>query len=372
MFSKKSGDPDYIYYNGNIIPDLENTQHQYGQIIFNDSLIDNLIDNADKYAFAIDRVQFDASLLPVWIPLLDTVINDGRTTVYTINIHMESSSLTASYATPIIYNNDDYIIYHASSPNDYFNNPYYWINSMQRFVDLLNTTITACFNDVKAQIISIGGTFTSACPFVLFDSTTELFTVYFDATSLPDGTGEQLTMTFNNHLQLLLRHFNYKQVNPQDATNSIGYQFTPFNNYGKNTYTYNAINYVYVTQENKSIEYFSPVSSIVFSSDQLPIVGDIITSNAKTITDSLYALSSIGAQERIITDIVVGMNSLYDYKQIITYIPTQYRWISMVGADVKKINLSVYWRNKYNALLYPVYISPIGFCSFKFVFKKRI
>ena len=368
MFNNKSGDADYIYYNGNIIPDLTNTVHQHGQIVFNDSLIDNLIDNANKYEFAIDRVQFDASLLPVWIPLLDSTINDGTTTVYSVNIYIDDSNLTASFTVPIMYNNDDYIINHSSNPNDHFNNPYYWINSMQRFVDLLNATITACFNIVVAQIASVGGSFTGACPFVMFDTNTELFSVYFDSTALPNIVGKQLKLTFNNHLQLLMRHFNYKQVNLND---DIGFQFYPTNNFGTNTYIYNSITYVYVTQENKSIEYFCPVSSIVFSSDQLPIVGDI-TSNAKTITDSLYALSSIGAQERIITDIVVGMNSLYDYKQIITYIPTQYRWISMVGTDVKKINLSVYWRNKYNASLYPIYISAIGFCSFKFVFKKRI
>ena len=369
MFSQQDN-PDFVYYNGNIIPDVSNTSHIHGQIMFNDSLIDNLIESANKYEFAIDRVQFDASLLPVWIPLLNPSINDGQTTLYTVYMWLDNGINAGPGKATMTYSNTDYILFHAPNTNDYYNNPYYWVNSMKRFVDMLNETITTCYNTVKAQITDDGGTFNNKCPFVRFDSASELFSIYFDKNGLPGGTGGTLMMGFNTQLQLLLRHFNYSQVNLISFDNDIGFVLNPYDDYGLNSLTYNSIDYIFIEQESRSVEFFSPVSSIVFSSDQLPIVGDI-TSLPKTLTDSLYAPTSIGSSQKIITDIVVSMTSLFDYKQIITYIPTQYRWTSMKGTDIKKINFSVEWRSKYNAKLYPVFLSSLGYCSFKFVFRKK-
>ena len=152
--------------------------------------------------------------------------------------------------------------------------------------------------------------------------------------------------------------------------NDLGHILNPINDYGLNTLSYSGNEYIYITQESKSVEFFSPVSSIVFSSDQLPIVGDI-TSIPKTITQSKVSNSSIGTAQKVITDIVISMTSLFDYKQIITYIPTQYRWISMDGTNVKNINVAVFWRSKFNAELYPFFMSSIGFCQFKFVFRHK-
>ena len=115
------------------------------------------------------------------------------------------------------------------------NNPYYWVNSMKRFVTILNTAITTAFNDLKVQI----NQFTGKCPFVRFDSTTELFSVYFDVNTVltTDGgasNGAKVVLGFNTHLQLLLRHFNYSQINMIESDNDIGHILNPINDYGLN------------------------------------------------------------------------------------------------------------------------------------------
>ena len=238
MFSQQDN-PDFVYYNGNIIPDVSNNSHIHGQIMFNDSLIDNLIESANKYEFAIDRVQFDASLLPVWIPLLNPSINDGQTTLYTVYMWLDNGINAGPGKATMTYNNTDFILFHAPNTNDYYNNPYYWVNSMKRFVDMLNETITTCYNTVKSQITGDGGTFNNKCPFVRFDSASELFTIYFDKNGLPGGTGGTLRMGFNTQLQLLLRHFNYSQDNLISFDNDIGFVLNPYDDYGLKCFTYN-------------------------------------------------------------------------------------------------------------------------------------
>ena len=75
---------------------------------------------------------------------------------------------------------------------------------------------------------------------------------------------------------------------------------------------------------------------------------------------------SLNSVEMTITDFKSG-----SYVNGIIYNPTEKRWINMnQRAELKRINIEVYWRNKLDNALVPLYLNSGGSFSMKIVFRK--
>lgn len=137
----------------------------------------------------------------------------------------------------------------------------------------------------------------------------------------------------------------------------------------------NAVNtnnlFIQTFQEYSTTINWTPVESIVFVSNTLPIVSNQLAS--PVIFNENQPITGNGNNAKfaqIITDIASNDQS---YKPNLLYNPTaEYRMISMTGnRPLTNVDVSVFWRNKLGNI-FPLNLLSGGSCSLKFLFRKRI
>jgi hypothetical protein len=127
---------------------------------------------------------------------------------------------------------------------------------------------------------------------------------------------------------------------------------------------------VKVNQEYSTISNWSPVSSIVFTSNTIPIISNQLS--APLIYSESGVLQFGGNNSnfaQIITDLET--NELC-YKPNLMYNPSaQYRIVSMVGSQsLSNIDVSVFWKSRLG-ILYPLLLISGSSCTLKFLFTKK-
>jgi hypothetical protein len=130
-----------------------------------------------------------------------------------------------------------------------------------------------------------------------------------------------------------------------------------------------AIDYSKIQQEYSTISNWSAISSIMFTSNTMPIVPTqtahpvIYNQGTKLVNHSLHA------QSNIISD----MATLdLCYKPCLMYSPgAEYRYIDMFGNnDLHNIDIQVHWKDRYGNI-YPFYLGSGASCSLKILFKLK-
>jgi hypothetical protein len=174
-----------------------------------------------------------------------------------------------------------------------------------------------------------------------------------------------------DNLPVTLTGLNYEiTILNQQGTNQI---IIP--NIYKNTIPTNSSTtqnlFIQTFQEFSTTINWTPVESIVFVSNTLPIVSNQLAS--PLIYNENQIISGNGNNARfaqVITDIISNEQS---YKPSLLYNPTaEYRMISLTGNQpLTNVDISVFWRNKLGNII-PLNLLSGGSCSLKFLFRKRI
>jgi hypothetical protein len=122
-----------------------------------------------------------------------------------------------------------------------------------------------------------------------------------------------------------------------------------------------------IIQEYTTVLQWSPISTITFTSNLLPVFPVInskvqIYKNGDLIDDSTdYNFSNT------ITDFIAN-NS--EFLPFIQYSPSIYRYISLKeNQSIRSIDISVSWMNKHTGELIPLYLAPGSSASCKLYFK---
>jgi hypothetical protein len=129
--------------------------------------------------------------------------------------------------------------------------------------------------------------------------------------------------------------------------------------------------FIQTFQEYSTIVNWTPVESIVFVSNTLPIVSNQLSSPVIYNENQIISGNGNNAKfAQIITDIVSNEQS---YKPNLLYNPTaEYRMVSLTGnRPLTNVDISVFWRNKLGNVI-PLNLLSGGSCSLKFLFRKRI
>ena len=159
------------------------------------------------------------------------------------------------------------------------------------------------------------------------------------------------------------------------ANNSKNFQIIPYAFGGANlapfpsgtTPLYTAI---ITYQEYSTISLWSPVLSLVFCSNTLPVVANQLSAPQILINGAIIQNTGNNSNiANIITDIAVGDGS---YKPTLLYNPTgQYRLLEMVGnRPLTNLDISVFWKSKVGEF-YPLQLNSGGACSIKIMFSKK-
>jgi hypothetical protein len=303
---------------------------------------------------------------------------------------------------------------------------YYFVYTYDHVVVNLNATIQSAYDLLNEQLekfwISKGGTgsvipkFTTKCPYFTFDSSNVLFNAYYDSYGFGGTyarsygqTGlstpvEALSLYFNNNLIGLFSSFDSlfvdydTYVNVDLSPSGAGYdkiedtqepnKLNVFNKVNTNIYTppnplitppYGDIAssyYVMAQNYTNTSTLWSPISSIVFTSTQLPVKTESASNPVRygSSNDS-GANTSSGAFSPIIADIGINVKQASDYCNLIYYEPSpEYKMTSLIGGSNSKItniDLKVFWKSRLDNKLYPIRMYNYSNVSIKMMFRKK-
>lgn len=408
-------DPDYVYYNASIINNRTNAPFDRSfdpPVRFTESRDQPIIGDASKYNFSIIRFTMNGPNkdLPMFIPVIrtgpvDNPTQDVNLTIYSITIDMTiigTGAGTFSSTQPIIYVSETLDPQFAPVPaasttvtGQDLNTRYYWVYTYSHWLDnCIQPAFQAAMADIATQA---GVTLQTIAPYITYDYTDNLFSLYTDITGfggplrLSAGTAqdESATLFFNANMYGLFSNFKNQYVNVlgTEKTNLI---FTGVKGYGAITSGVPYAENVVEIGAGVSLKYFwemvqdyeststlwSPIESIVFNSNLLPLVfeqtGDPVRfgqSNSDTADTG-----SLGAFQPIITDIALPAENGHAYRQLIYYAPSaEYRLASFARSKqpINQIDIQVYYKNRLDGQIRPVTMYNCSSVSVKIMFARR-
>jgi hypothetical protein len=348
-----------VYYNIDII---NGKQTNVGGLIndpiasFSETRDQPIIDDISKYKMSIIRFTMNGlgRDIPLFIPTIEKNQNDPNKTIYKITIEKSDGT---RMSRNIIFKPEVSGLIPPSNPftKQILTDEYYYVHTYNHFNTLINETIETLKTDL---------TLTNK-PYVVFNSETKKFDIY-----IPKA--ENIKLYFNANLYNLLS--NYPSVRNYED-DDIAYKIDPINPLDLNEVTANSIVYIKVVQEYTSLgTIWRPISSIVFTSNMLPIISENVAPPVLYGDSNINApTSSISNYEPIITDIALTLDNAYDYKQFISYIPTsQYRYVSFTNSNqsLKSVNVNIYWKTRLTGDLVPLRLSNLSNITIKILFER--
>ena len=380
--------PSKVYYDIQIA-NYASTTTAPPNVIFNEVREGPLIADASLYEMSIVRFQLDTLSIPCFTAEIQLSQPNPNLCVYSITMCYKGVNSDQTYVQWIPQNYNAPVpigpsLNSSKLPDN--TNFYYDIYNYQWFIDLVNTCFQNCFNSLKSNLGSVLLP-TENIPFMVFDTANNSAIINCDVagfqtnTSDPMGTvaggSTYIQIFFNASLFNLFYSFNAilcGNIGIQNGKNNLIKVLDTTS--GLNTLqipiftTPDVVPYdaIQVLQLYSTVGIWTPISSIVFCSNTLPIHKNLL-SNPLIYYDSVKVnVSSTGANyANIITDMVADGQ----YSPTLIYEPTVYRMISLIGNQpIKNIDVQVYYKNKLGVLT-PFKLNSNCSASIKIMFSKK-
>lgn len=327
-----------------------------------------ILDDPKDYYFTVNRFSISGS----GIPLMIMPIQSGSS--------QTDPNLTTLLFT-MTYNNQDFQQFITYVPNNdlgtpsapagnatrnyrQLNSDYYFVYSIQCFLDMLNDTLIAIFNDLKA---AYPGAPPSEAPYLIFNPESQLISLITQYEYIDNVNPTSISV--NVSLYKYLNGFNYF-MNSNDTTGkdfTFNLEDTMNNWYAKPADSITSPPaYLQFKQEYVQNYFMSSLQSIVIGTNTIPIQNEIVPTAADANTNPFDNNSM-----SIITDFVIPLEQLGDTRSLIVYTPTVLRMINFMTENaLKRLDFQVYFQDALGNL-YPLEVLPGQTCSFKFGFIKR-
>lgn len=323
-----------------------------------------------NYELAVSRFSLDTSTLPSFIPLIQPNQSDVNLTIYSFTLSYKGSSVQTfvewspqnlSVPTP----NPP-----SLNPNGLQDNSsgYYACQNIQWFYNILQITLNQCMTD----LIVLQPTLSTVSPPVLvYDVGSTLASFYVDQAYYETNT-DLISLYMNAPMFALLESFVYQYYGTQGILFGKNYKLVVNSYNGTTTTTLPtgaSINYTAVglTQTSSTVSTWSPVNSIVFVSNTIPIKSTfIMPPQVYYESQNIGVNPSLNQVQNIITSFQ-SENLLC--KPFVTYTPTVLRWISLTGNQpLKLFSIEAYWRDNSGGLN-PIYLGSNQSFSMLICFK---
>jgi len=372
MSSLQSYKPKFIYFDINVT-NYVSAQTLPPRLTFIETRTQPFLIDPCDYTMSIIRFTLDTASLPIFVP--EIALNQG-------NPNLTIYSLTLEYGTHIFqqfieFYPQDVSIAVPAYPNPLPDNSsgYYNIYSYQYFINMVNHTFTKAFNGL-VDLVGVGNMPTIYPPFLSWDCVNNVAIINADKAGYTSGEN-LINIYFNNSLFNLFSSFNagFEGYNVTYGMNKM--IFIENNLAGSNTIqlpvdndpltpTYTAIQ---MAQEYSTISLWSPISSIVFTSNTLPIVATQLGTPLLFYDSNLGIGSSSGNNySQIITDMVAS-DSIY--KPTLICEPYYPREIDMVGTgNLNTIDINCFWKSKLG-VLNPFVLNSGCSSSLKLMFSRK-
>ena len=375
--------PDKIYYDIQI-SNIDDIDTLPPVLNFIETRNNPFLYESDKYYMSIIRFSLETPNLPVFIPTIQPSPNtDINLTIYSVTLQWINPLDTSQ-----IFTSQQFITYVPQSniatlpPNptqtdnglQYNTTGYYNIYNYQYFIYLINNAFTLAYQQLLTQVTSAELNLPSSySPILSWDTSNNTAILNCDVTGYSTTSTNYIKIFFNTSLAQLFSSFpvritsasSYLGLNTQIITDSYNnsniIQYPPYNP------TYDAIQ---VFQEFSTISLWSPVTSIVFTSNTLPIVSNQVST--PIIYNNGNQLGSNGNNaliSQVITDFISNEGT---YKPNLVYEPSaQYRYIELLSnRPLNTFDLQVYWKDRQGVLI-PFYLSSGCTATIKVLFTKK-
>ena len=124
-----------------------------------------------------------------------------------------------------------------------------------------------------------------------------------------------------------------------------------------------------LTQEYSSVPIWNPVNSVLFTTNLLPIYN---STNAPIQVYEDGKLLNNNTDYHFLNVLTDFVGNNLNFTPFIEYIPSIYRFIDLKpNTTIRNIDVQVYWQNRINGELKPLYLTPGGSCAMKLYFTRE-
>lgn len=287
--------------------------------------------------------------------------------------------------------------------------PYYWLQTVPHFVKLINTALSALWADLQTAYTAFLGAsgFTQLptqplrCAPPVLSFAGGVFSLSadrwgFGSSLLPRASSgltspffsEAYGLYFNDRLWRMLGNIDAARVTPgvapapancnwlvDWAAASAGTMPTAYSSssatIGALASSVTTVPALVLTQSAPSTSSWSPVSSIVLASTDIPSRPESLTPPVQSDVSNLATGASTAVQLPILTDIAPGIGAATDWQESLVYAPTFPRWSDLLSSgEVRTLGITALWADTHGTLR-PLYLPPGGSFYVKLWLKRR-
>ena len=384
MSLTKRDTPNKVYYDITI-SNLDTVDSVPPVLYFNETRNSPFILDPESYNLSIVRFTLDTNTLPIIQPEIQPSPNS--------NVNLTSYSITLEWTNPVApfqtFTEQTFLTYIPQNKQAIIPAPpsqtlsglqnndtgYYDIYNYQYWILLVNNTFQTCFTALNAQVVGAGLVLPSAfAPTMSWDTQTNLAILNADQAGYNDTTANYIGVYFNPALWNYFSSFPFiiesNDVVPNGKNTRIimsgfgGANVVPFPPVAP---TYTALQ---IVQEYSTVALWTPVTSIVFTSNTLPIVANQVSAPLLFYNGKRYQSGGNNSNiAQIITDFVAE-NGIY--KPNLVYIPSaQYRLVDLVGnSPLYNIDIEVFYKNRVGVFI-PLRLGSGGTATVKILFTRK-
>ena len=385
--------PNNVYYDANIINNDQSGTKDPPMLVFQDIRSTSILTYPHLYELSVVRFNLEtANSLPLWIPsiqprkppIIVRIINtdiqipqpyEPNLTTYSFTLDYNAEgTIYSSSQTFVEYEPSDYSAALPTGDGDTYI-PYYYVKSFNTIVQMFNNALLKAY----VKLFPLADRMPSQYPpFFEWNSDTSKFILNADVMgyNLNNEIENYISIYCNSALYTLIsgfesEYFGVKALNRKNYRLKLRVDSRGLNLFQIDyTQKYFAIQ---LYQEYSSGSLFSPVASIVFTTNMLPVIP--ANSSQPTIFNGSGSLTNSGNNNNLttmITDFESQDNNGYGFAGSLTYIPSaEYRFISLNNGNdkINNIDITVYWKDQYSKL-HPFYLLPGCKCDIKILFRK--
>jgi len=345
-------------------------------IVFQETRSNPYISPAGDYYMSVISFEVDTEAIPVFI--CDAITNSSNVNQTAYYVSIQGPANAPVIPVNVVWAPEDLTspLPPSPVPYDYDNYPYYYAYTFQHFINLVNIALASAaagatppatnppFLVLKDNQLSLVGDLSiygfGVGGYGIFFNT-ELYNLF---SSLPAFKILEANQPPGNNKQC-----NFKLVmQPYPSGSNVKPVYTNLAEVPPTTF-YSA---VYSDAEYAPFPYWNPVDSIVFTTQQLTVVPELIakpiafgpgnSENIGTNADTYYVLTDYSAPLRIGTE----------YKPNISYQPNaEFRLVDLYGDQpLSSMRISLFWKDKFG-VLHPLFLEAGGTAYIKILFRKK-
>ena len=356
----------------------------------------SIINSAGEYFVSIVRLNMDTWYLPLYIPSIQIGQGNVNQTNYWVTVQVGNQYFTENVVW--ITENPDALIPPAPLTQQHILDDYYYGNSYQHLVGLINTALRTCGTAALAALTAAFGAPAAGeipFPFMQYNDSQVVGNMYglqkYYDQGVVDITGAPIVANparvyFNTALYSAFNSLPAKFNPVKDAlpnTQYSDYELSFASGFGINTATAAQLNlqapgagtYVACLQQFPTLKNLNPVSTIGFTSTLLPINATLVSKPKLYGGLSANAATGSNANDNIsnlLTDIVPQRIYGYESKSV-NYAPqAEYRLIDLIGVNqsINQIDIAALWIDIYGGQ-HQILLMPGSSATIKLLFRRK-